>query len=146
MFRRSTLAAALALAVLTTAAVAQAQRGGFDSGWRQVSAAALRDLELEGAGVRVNNLVVSPEGSRGYGSMVGHSFKASGLKRTPGKRWARIELVRLAADNQPTIVSVVVLNFVNEAANAVDNGTHRFAAIPGEVAGTKDYWVRLVVQ
>lgn len=105
----------------------------------------MSDLELEGAGVRVNNLVVSGEAPGANRAMTQHAFRATGAKRGAGRRQAWIELVGLAENGRPTIVSVLVLNMRAEA-NATDNASHRFAAFPGEVAGTAGYWVRLVVQ
>lgn len=145
MLRRSMMAAGLACAAAGAAQAQQQQGGVFDSGWRQVSAAALPDLELDGAGVRINNLVVSGEPARNNRAMAQHTFRAASVKRGSGRRQARVELVGLAENGRPTIVSVVLLN-LREEANATDTGTHRFAAFPDEVAGTKGYWVRLVVQ
>lgn len=148
--RRMVLAAAAAALACAPLAAARAQqpqqqREVFDSGWRQVAADALTDLELSGAGVRVNNLVVTPEQGAAGKPIAQHVFSASALKRVAGKRGARVEIVGVDAEGKPTVVSVVAVNFYQEQPNATSNDTHRFLAFPAEVAATKGYWVRMVV-
>ena len=143
--RRMVLAAAAALACAPLAAARAQQQQVFDSGWRQVAADALTDLELSGAGVRVNNLLVTPEQGAAGKQIAQHVFSASAVKRVSGKRGARVEIVGVDAEGKPTIVSVVAVNFYQEQPNATSNDTHRFLAFPAEVAATKGYWVRMVV-
>ena len=143
--RRMVLAAAAALACAPLAAARAQQQQVFDSGWRQVAADALTDLELSGAGVRVNNLLVTPEQGAAGKQIAQHVFSASAVKRVAGKRGARVEIVGVDAEGKPTIVSVVAVNFYQEQPNATSNDTHRFLAFPAEVAATKGYWVRMVV-
>lgn len=139
------LAAAVLAAGTVLAAPASAQ-GVFDSGWRQIAASDLPDLELVGSGVRINNLVVTPEPGAAGKPIATHVFSASGLKREAGRRAARVELVGVGEDGRPTVVSVVAINFAREQPNATGSDTHRFAAFPADIAATKGYWVRMVVQ
>jgi hypothetical protein len=144
--RRVLLAAALACAPL--AAPAQQQTAVFDTCWRQVAPDALPDLELNGAGVRINNLLVAPstpeQGIAGS-QLALYVFSASTLKRIAGRRLVRVDLVGLDEDGKPTLVAVLTPSFLDETPNATSNDRYRFAASPAEFAGTKGYWVRMVV-
>jgi hypothetical protein len=144
--RRVLLGAALACAPL--AAPAQQQTAVFDTGWRQVAPDALPDLELNGDGVRINNLLVAP-GTPEQGSasspLALYVFSASALKRVAGRRFVRVDLVGLSEDGKPTLVAVLTSSFLDDTPNATSNDRYRFAASPAEFAGTKGYWVRMVV-
>jgi hypothetical protein len=140
MIKRILIAAAIAIA--PTAATAQL----YDSGWRIVDADTLSDLELNGASVRVNNLVITPDGAVKPGqSLANYEFSVSALKKTPEKRNIRIELVGFKEDKTPTMVSVVVINMYDDQGNKTATGQHRFAAKPDEVKDTKSYFIRVMI-
>ena len=143
--RRVFLVAALACAPLAAASAQQQTAAVFDTGWGQVAPDALPDLELNGAGVRVNNLLVTPDQGTAGGQLATGVFSASAFKRAAGRRSVRVDLVGLADDGKPTLVAVLTPAFLDEAPNATSNDRYRFAASPAEFAGTKRYWVRMVV-
>src|SRR5690349_6805553 len=105
MFKR-TIIAALFVGAPTLALAQQ-----YDSGWRIVEADALSDLELSGAGVKVNNLVITPDNPiKPDQPLATYQFSVSVLKRVPARRDIRVELVGFKADKTPTILSAVVVN------------------------------------
>ncbi len=137
--RRMLLAALVAFAPMS----ALAQQ--FDSGWKIVEANDLPDMEFSGAGVRVNNLLLTQvEPPRG-GGMGTYTFSASVVKRATGRRSVRVELVGMRGNGTPSVVSVLVANIYDEAANRSSQDTHRFLALPAEVGDTVRYMVRVVV-
>lgn len=137
-----TLLAIGAIAIAPCTAFAQL----YDSGWRIVEADALSDLELTGAGVKINNLIITESGTRKPDQPLGtYEFAASALKRAAGRRDVRVELVGFKADKTPTIVSVVVINIYDEQTNKSATSQHRFVANPTEVAETKTYFIRALI-
>jgi hypothetical protein len=143
------MAAALACAPLAApaqqAVPAQQQTAVFDTGWRQVAPDALPDLGLSGAGVRINNLLVQQDQEIAGNQLALYVFSASTFKRVAGKRSVRIDLVGFGEDGKPTLIAVLTPIFLDEPPNTTSNDRYRFAASPAEFAGTKSYWVRMVV-
>jgi hypothetical protein len=124
--------------------LAQAQQ--FDSGWQIVDAKDLPDVEYSGAGVRVNNLLIAQVEAPKSGDRMGsYTFSASTVKRTPGRRSVRIELVGMRSDGKPSVVSVIAVNIYDEAPNKSSSDQHRFLAIPAEVNDTQRFMIRVVV-
>jgi hypothetical protein len=57
----------------------------------------------------------------------------------------RVELVGIRNDNQPSIASVIAINISDEQPNKMAVDTHRFVAIPAEIADTKSYFIRVLI-
>ena len=134
--RRFLLAVILACLPLT----AMAQQ--YDSGWRIIGA---EDLELSGAGVRVNNFVITQSEQPRGNPLASDTFSASAVKRVAGRRSVRVELVGLKGDKMPTITSILAINFSDEQPNKMQVDQHRFVAFPAEVADTKTYLLRVLI-
>jgi hypothetical protein len=118
----------------------------YDSGWRIIQADSLSDVELSGAGVRVNNLVITADNPIKPGQdLANYQFTASVLKKVPEKRNIRIELVGFKADKTPTILSAIVINMYDDQGNKTATGQHRFAAKPEEVKETQTYFIRVMI-
>ncbi|MDO9711364.1 hypothetical protein [Paracraurococcus lichenis] len=143
--RRIVLAIAFALLAGTAA---QAQR--FDSGWRRIAVNDLADLDLWGGDVRVNNLIVAAENETNARAqpekLATHVFSLSAVKRAPGSRNVFVQLVGMNADRIPTMTSIIAVNFGDSDINRLRTDTHRFIAFPKEVATTREYFVRILVQ
>jgi hypothetical protein len=136
------LTTAAFIAVAPSAALAQL----YDSGWRIIQADALSDVELSGAGVRINNLVITPDSPIKPGQdLANYEFSASALKKVPEKRNIRIELVGFKADKTPTILSAIAINMYDDQGNKTATGQHRFAAKPEEVKETQTYFLRVMI-
>ncbi|WP_431268788.1 hypothetical protein [Dankookia sp. P2] len=137
---RKLLLAAM-LACLPLSAMAQQ----YDSGWRIITAEDLADLELSGAGVKVNNFVITQSEQPRGTPLATYTFSASAVKRVAGRRSVRIELVGLKADKMPTIASIIAINISDEQPNKMQVDQHRFVAFPAEVADTKTYLLRVLI-
>ncbi|TDH58170.1 hypothetical protein E2C06_33980 [Dankookia rubra] len=133
---RKLLLAAM-LACLPPSAMAQR----YDSGRRSITAEGLAGPELSGAGVKVNNVVITrSEQPRGA-----YTFFASAVKRVAGRRSVRIELAGLKGDKRPTISSISAINLGDEQPNRMQLDQHRFIAFPAEVADTRTYLLRVLI-
>jgi hypothetical protein len=127
---------------LTASLVAQQ----FDTGWKIVASEALSDLEFTGAGLRINNFVISQyEEPKNGSKLTQFTFSAAALKKTVGKRSVLVEIVGFKEDKTPTISSILAINIYDETANKLTTGEHRFLAYPSEVQDTRTYVIRVLV-
>ena len=137
--RKMLLAAVLACVPL----LAEAQQ--YDSGWQIVDAKDISDVEYSGAGVRVNNLLLTQSEAPKGNQLATYAFSATVVKRVPGRRSVRVELVGMRADGKPSVVSVLASNIYDEKPNVKAEDSHRFIALVPEVDATVRYMVRVFV-
>lgn len=113
----------------------------YDSGWRITTAEDLPDPALSGAGVQVNNLVITQSDQPRGKPLANYAFSASAVKCTAGRRSLRIKLVGLKGDRMPSIA----INVSDEQPNRMQADQHRFVAFPAEVAETGTYLLRVLI-
>jgi hypothetical protein len=146
MMRSTMLALAFAVAM---PGMALAQR--YDSGWSRVAVADLEQLDVDGGGIRVNNFLVHPEQRAGRRETPEQAlrtfvFTASTIRQDNAAREVFIQLVGVRENGVPTLSVATRTAFGASGGRQARQTQSKTPATEAEMAETRNYFVRIIVQ